>query len=906
MALLDKIIQVLPQAQRLAIKSLLASKKKASEIKTAREELAAAEQLYKNLQSKLGGQLFTSPRYAISDNKISSADHNNNMEEIYIDLNAIYGQIDALGKSESSKAAALQSDYFKSRAAIEKLINDARTFALRKKYNKFTEINVIDFNSARNITNQIPKAIIDDNTRLLELTAINTVPAHLANRGVRITRVYTKTISPGIKANLSVEFPPEGMIDQKPETFWLTSILSDVPINQKFDGANIYGPIVEVYLSYSHVEMLNVFRMLPFGEFPIKLLNISYKPNPSSEVYYDIPFTDEEATLDWIEVNFPTIYASELKITIAQENPKQVIYHLPRSLVNNTDVFNYIVREQTDRNFKSQFFDSDLANELRRATSAYEGALKDLESIISSASLEKTRYTEVDLNNDLLNSLGLVFDQYDPEQLGLLNTYKEEKSFDKVIEIKKYEYILGIREVETSYEIYAPTCYFESEEYLPQATLSEVQIEVDERHLSLTNPWGTYYPTSTEWSVDIGEGRVIPIHPINKTGEFGYPAAIDERLDIDRNSNIGYTRLGCSKGNVLNLKKNGIPLPFTGYTQERQTQGTPRIKVTLADGFFDENSIYTVDYEVVLDSYNIDILNNFESRSLTTPESYSSLGPDNDIVLKRYPYIEYEIVNRTGQFTAETGVAKWTYIPPTGNLLTGHIKIYPTILTNIGEAIYTGNITGFTVSGSWGARSGQPFLNLTNLNNNFFNDPFGYYLQVQDVKRSFEVSGTFSTTGFTLYSPTQFTINEILQMPEAALTGMYLTNLSSPSGYLLAEYAIGVGINIRNNIFAFDNSIYEPIKVTVGGKEAKNITDYKTLQHPAFSVATNQDNQYQYIHAGRRLYFNQPIDNEIKVDYDWLTEYIKVLGTLRCNTPINPNFTPKVNTIKVLMNTSTI
>ena len=50
MALLDKIIQVLPQAQRLAIKSLLASKKKASEIKTAREELAAAEQLYKNLQ----------------------------------------------------------------------------------------------------------------------------------------------------------------------------------------------------------------------------------------------------------------------------------------------------------------------------------------------------------------------------------------------------------------------------------------------------------------------------------------------------------------------------------------------------------------------------------------------------------------------------------------------------------------------------------------------------------------------------------------------------------------------------------------------------------------------------------------------------------------------------------------
>lgn len=906
MALLDKIIQVLPQAQRLAIRSLLASKKKAAEIRTAREELAAAEALYKNLQSKLGSQLFDSPRYAITDNKISSAEHNKNMEEIYVDLNAIYSQIDAIGKSESAKATALQSDYYKSRAAIEKLINDARTFALRKKYNKFTEINVIDFNSARNVTAQVPKAIIDDNTRLLELVPLSSIPAHLPNRGIRITRIYTKTISPGLKANLAVEFPPEGMVDQKPETFWLTSILSDVPVYQKFDALNIYGPIVEVYLSFSHVEILNVIRLLPFGEFPIKLLKLSYKPNPSSEVYYDIPFISEEATLDWIEVNFAPIYASEIRVTIAQENPKQVIYHLPKSLVNNTDVFNYIVREQTDKNFKSQFFDSDLANELRRATSAYDSAVKDLEAIISASSLEKSRYTETELNNDLLASLSLVFNQYDPEQLSLLELYSSEKTLDKVVEIKKYEYILGIRELETSYEIYAPTCYFESDQYLPQATLSEVQLEVEERHLELKNPWGAYYPTSTEWSIDIGEGRIIPIHPINKTGEFGYPAAIDERLEIDRNTSIGYTRLGCNKGNVLNLKKNGTPIPFTGYTQERQTQGTPRIKVMLADGFFDENSIYTVDYEVVLDSYNIDILSNFESRSLTTPESYNSLGPDNDIILKRYPYVEYEVVNRTGQFINETGVAKWTYVPPTGNLITGHIKVYPTILTSIGETIYTGNITGYTQSGSWGARSGQPFLNLTNLNNSYFNDPFGYYTQIQDVKRSFQLSGTFSTTGFTLYEPVEFTINEILQMPEAALTGMYLTNLSAPSGFLLAEYSIGVGINIRNNIFAFDNATYEPIRVTVGGKEAKNITDYRTLQHPAFSVATNQDNQYQYIHAGRRLYFNQPINSEIKIDYDWLTEYVKVLGVLRCNTAINPTYTPKVNSIKILMNTSTI
>ena len=91
--------------------------------------------------------------------------------------------------------------------------------------------------------------------------------------------------------------------------------------------------------------------------------------------------------------------------------------------------------------------------------------------------------------------------------------------------------------------------------------------------------------------------------------------------------------------------------------------------------------------------------------------------------------------------------------------------------------------------------------------------------------------------------------------------------------------------------------------VYVAGQEAKNITDYVTLVHPAFSVGSNKDSDVEYIHAGKTLYFNQDLTGkEIRVYYNWLTEYVKILGTLRFNGQVNPNLTPKVNEIRLFLN----
>jgi len=104
-------------------------------------------------------------------------------------------------------------------------------------------------------------------------------------------------------------------------------------------------------------------------------------------------------------------------------------------------------------------------------------------------------------------------------------------------------------------------------------------------------------------------------------------------------------------------------------------------------------------------------------------------------------------------------------------------------------------------------------------------------------------------------------------------------------------------------VYTLSENRYTPITITVGGVLANNITNYETLEHPSFSIASRKDNQYQYIQAGKRIYFNQPIiGKEIKVQYNWITNYIALLGTLRCNKLSNPDLTPKVNSIRILIN----
>ena len=932
MRLLEQIISSLPEAQRLAIQSLLQSKRKSGYLRSLRQREEEAQRLAASLRGKLGKQIFD-PKYPSPGDMISSEKHNTNLEGVYLDLNALYTHIEQLAKQGRHGSVTLASEYSKSRAAVEKLITDVKSFSLRKKFPEFNEVKVLDFNSSRNLSTARGAAEVNPQTRLLELMPLVSTRAELLNRGSRSTRVYTRTISPGIRGALQRNFPPELMIDKRPETFWGTLILSDSYIDQVYNQVTsgglatstaVRGPVVEVYLRFSHAEKINVLKLLPFAEYPLRLLDISYRSTASTQVFTAIENFEEVSTLDWVEINFTPIFAHEIRVTIAQENPRKVLYHLPKKIVSNTDLLYEIIRIRAENLVGAAVINADIHRDLLSLIDSYTSALDAVEDLLNLAHIDLAFTPDIEYTEDFITIINHVLKDIDSDsKVNIINSYldePEEGPGEEIIEVKKYEYILGIAELEAGYVLYAPTSPYESESLGVQATVSEIQLEVDERHIQTETAWesGMQF-SSTEWSIDIGGGRVLPIHPRNVVDDqftAPLPAVKDERLLFDRNNRVAFTRLGSRFANLTRLKKDGQVIPTTDYAVERQIASIPNLKVTLSGQWFDENGVYTTDYVVDKDSYDIQILEQFNSRVLDSPEIFTEFNTDNDIILGKYPYIDYEVINRTGVFDKDLDTATWKWRAPQADKTTGQFLCYPTIIDAQGAQLTTGSYLGATVTGTYGTQSGLgPLLLFGNsgLASGFFATPeFGYYIALSDLSTAWEISGFSETrshfqgnldgfTGLSFIDIPVLTKSEIEGLPSGAFSG----DLGSTpaTGFIVVDYTLGVGLKTDDQVFSFANPEYTPVIIKVGNTLATNITDYEALEHPAFSISSLSDNNYEYIHAGNRIYFSQSNKGQdVSVSYRWITEYVKVLGTLRCNKALNPDITPKVNEIRVLTN----
>lgn len=901
---LNKIIGVLSDYQKIAVKSLIERKTKSQGIKSLRVKSEESQKIYSEIKSYLGGPL-TTPIYAVEGEKISSENHNSNMEKIYIDLNTLYMSIANLSSVGQSNTVALDSEYVKSRAAIEKLLNDARVFSLRKQYENFNDIKVIDFNFNRNNSSIKPAAVVDPDTRLLELPVLYTSKVQLPNRLSRFTTVYTKVYTTGIHGPVNSSLTTELMADQRPETFWGYYVIADAPVEQVYEKKSISsegqvdaaGPVVEIYFSFSHSEKINTVRLLPFAEFPVTILDIAYSTTDNTDYFISFKNFTQESTLDWVEYNFDPVFAKTVRITISQINYRLNSYNIPKNLVIGTDIFQEIFNAKTSALSSQVIFDSDQYRDTLGTISSYDAAISSLESLVSDNDVNSISNTALD-----------YLDNYRDLVEGILKQSAIPASTE-LISVSKYEYLLGIREVEITYEIYGPIGHFSSEKFKLSATPSEVAIEVDAEYPASNG----IVKTSVEWELDIGQGRKIPIHPRNITGDYLTASAMEERLIVDNNTRLGYTRLGAYYGTPYYVRKDGEILDVQEYSFERITGSIPKIKINLTGDSFSKTSIYTVSYAVSPASQNIDILGNFKSKHVTSPEVFTGLGSDNNIVLSKYPFINYEVINGSAAFAISSGESKWVLTPPQENFASGQFLIYPTITDSAGNILQTGSITGYSISGLWGTHSGETKYNYGNiLSASYFSQisgiDYGYYLQLMDSSDYVEISSfNTSITGLVLTQPYTVTLNQASVWASQATGLSFVGSLVDPvSGYLQVDYAIGVGVKTDDKVFVLSDKEYEPIQVKIGGKLAKNITNYETLIHPAFSISSSRDSNFEYIQAGNSIYFNQNTDAEISVEYDWIAEYLAVNSVLRCNKKVNPDLTPKIDEIRILINNMVI
>ena len=450
---MDKIISVLPRAQKETIKAIVAQKAAAGTLSSIRSRQQEAAQTYNRIKGRLGG-LLLDPSYAVPGEKISSEDFNKNMEEVFLDLNSLYRSIISVEKRSRDEAITLNSDYLKSRGTIEKLINDVKVYSLQKLNPDFNEVKLFDFNASSNSTKKLPAAEISSDVRLLQLKPARKNRLHLSDRVTRNTKLYTKTFTRGDRSNLSVSFPPENMVDQKLETFWGTIILADGPVSQLYEKGtnsgvtnqiNIDGPVVEIYLKFSHTEKINNIKVLPFSEFPLRIIDVGYKPIASAQIFNPIKTFEDVTSRDWVELNFEPILASEVKITVAQENYKLSSYLLPKSLVRGTDLFNRILKQRASKIYSNYVFDSDLVLYALNTRKAFDEAVSTLQDLYSAYSLDVTVDPTIEYYNEVKETIEEAYRELTPLQVNEVTQLYTSDNFNQVdsplVKVNKYEYL---------------------------------------------------------------------------------------------------------------------------------------------------------------------------------------------------------------------------------------------------------------------------------------------------------------------------------------------------------------------------------------------------------------------------------------------------------------------------------
>jgi hypothetical protein len=911
MNLLKQIISFLPAAHREAVREVMSTIRANSELNTDREIQFEAKRLVDRIRSS--GQV-SNPIYPQAGDTIDSESHNQNIEGAYIDLKGLYSETGHLVNVQNKQTAAIESDFNKAKSAIFKLINDARVFALRNRKPEYDDIKLINFNTARNATKIRPSAKIDEESRLLKLPEVVKVRNHLQRRGTKTTKVTASIDSSGSVGQLSKQFEPALAADGKTETFWGEVILADSPIQTQYvrwgndvggspSHETINGPIARLNIDFGNAEPVNQVKILPFAPNPVRILEISYRPTKSSKIRFPINNFISEEGLDWMEFNFDTVFCSDIEVVFVQESYRDFIVHVPKHVLFATD---FLVRLLDDRSSELKNVPDVQDISIGGNYGMYQEAMSDLTSLLTTKELKKSPSTEVDLAGKYIMSIGETLANFSPELQTLLEdvtTYTSqlpEETSTGIETFNKVEYVVGAREVQANFILYSPVGYYESEKFLPAATVANIELEVDERHPSVIGDYGPEKQTSTEWSVELSEDRVVPIFPSNQVIE-GFLRVDSEYLDIDFTTRAGKSRLSSLVGHVVVKENDVLLIENIDYATEWENDNEGRLTVTLYPTSFRRNSIYTISYFAAPSSKSIDVLSKFKSKRLPKPDSFEGTDADQKVETSYYPSINYGIINST-DFDPSSS-SSYRYDPPTGAYTGGMAQLTPVWIGTGEQQVASGNLAVVGISGA----------DFDILSGAFLDDPYSYFIKLDTIPNAiYELNTIESSSEVTLKTQPIFQTGEVGDSIDSSFfSGTVISGWSTGYtgdplfGTLRLPYSIEVGYKNGDEVFGFDYLDYEPISVKVGGQAAQNITNYTDIEQPAFVITEGSDSQFEYIHDGKFLYFNQPItETEVQVDYKWLTKYVKVNCTLRSNKVINPSITPQVNEYSLLLNTT--
>jgi hypothetical protein len=466
--------------------------------------------------------------------------------------------------------------------------------------------------------------------------------------------------------------------------------------------------------------------------------------------------------------------------------------------------------------------------------------------------------------------------------------------------------------------------------YVPKGNPLSIRLHTDETHELVKDSTATLQPaTSIEYSIGLDSNKTLPIMP------YGTSRILNEVAKIDPATMEGRTRFYPSF-----IDYNGSTHTATGTSNEevwlydRQLElgvdytmtWDGRVSLLGFEMQINRTSVLLVSYDVgtytCADSSDpaairtavalhgdLDVDGLLPTTQLVKPLVFKGTNDRGKLELPYYPRVAKEVVESDGdddspwdrpdklegiwysRRTAGTQHVDGKWYGSAVGYVEGAQKV--TVAGEFGNFLYGQVCMCIAVS----ATEGGPLTSPTNLG---FPDGVNLKPAISPppnytLSEPYEVSvGTAVMACYTAITDAPGVSNDLLLLP---VVGMGLHD-SSIYDDVLDFYA--------NPKVTFNGlPHYEPILVHVEGNRAKNITNYYSGQNPGFARTAQSELEYQYIHVGRKLYFNRPLKNtEIRVLFSYKAAYVQLIATLR-NTPMGMSrVTPILRSFKLAMQTA--
>lgn len=779
--------------------------------------------------------------------QLASADWNMFQDDLLVDLQALYVLLGTIESSNRQVDQVTLSEIDAAKATIRRALGRLEVHRFLRENPDYQDLLLLDFTRAVNASPRLPRARIDTAVRRLELPPRSRTSLLNSAAGSRPT-VEILHHGAGTVGGLGPDFGGEEALSPDPRRFFAEVVSSSGSLSQRVETSwgsqTVEGAVVELRISFPRPVQANHLRLLPFAEHPEDLIDLAYQDGQEEGPWITLPgFDVRRGVEDWEEFDFPVVGMSRLRVMIAQPNYLRNQYAVPRSLAHRESLWGQLIAPRHARTL-SELRLSAAEESLVEVDPSKLARLSTQDVLRETARRHRPRGERRSAAEDaeqVFQSLSEAVQPLDGTGMGtmreMLGLRPQEQ--DDLIQVVRYEYLLGLRAIEMERVFYEPVAHYTSPPLDVSGNPTQLELEVQETHTELDDHLVGYRRTSVEYELEIAPGARYPIAPLDS--QDGQHLLIeDERLLLrDGAATLRFTP---SAGSVR-VRRNGRRVPLDDVALSGST-------VTVANAV--PGAIYTASYHTALSSSVIRPEDLLTSTRLVVPERFRSTDQDDALTLSTQPHILYEIVrDRVRWEQPDPTAAAWRWNPSFEPVSDGTVA-----LTNGATSVHL----------TLGVGDTRDFTAL----------PSGEDLWIY-----------LPATGETL------AIASVTDLDDAVLAANY--EGESASGL---AYVMGGGIEIDGKIWGLSRRTYEPIVVTVDGVRAVNRSDYYGLRHPGFEAGRRD--RIEFFQAGRRLYFNQPLrDRDIRVTYSWLTRDVRLHATLRCNIPVWTALTPKVDVAKI-------